>query len=122
MYVFGALYCLLQDGYSRAEMCNIRLGKCSIELGYSCLLLWIVLYFLNSFHGVHVNVNCFFGIRVQQITGVTNNMQRRSGDVLPPPADDYCNNSSVVTVKPIVKASSNVRLLVTWKTFFSSLC
>lgn len=46
-------------------------------------------------------------------------MQRRSGDVLPPPADDYCNNSSAVTVKPIVKASSNVRLLVTWKTFFS---
>ncbi|CAO2812885.1 unnamed protein product [Amaranthus hypochondriacus] len=45
--------------------------------------------------------------RVQQITGVTNNMQRRSGDVLPPPADDYCNNSSAVTVKPIVKASSN---------------
>lgn len=45
--------------------------------------------------------------RVQQITGVTNNLQRRSGNALPPPADDQCNNSSAVVEKPIVKTSSN---------------
>ncbi|XP_021746224.1 uncharacterized protein LOC110712112 isoform X2 [Chenopodium quinoa] len=44
--------------------------------------------------------------RVQQITGVTNNMQRRAGTTLPPPADDYCNNSSVVIEKPTVKNTS----------------
>ncbi|XP_061363165.1 uncharacterized protein LOC133306805 isoform X2 [Gastrolobium bilobum] len=43
--------------------------------------------------------------RVQQITGAVNNMQRRSGNVLPPPVDDNMNNSSE---KPIVKnAPSN---------------
>lgn len=46
--------------------------------------------------------------RVQQITGCTNNMQRRSGTVLPPPADDYCSNNSPVIGKPVVKISSNV--------------
>ncbi|XP_050935083.1 uncharacterized protein LOC103501902 isoform X2 [Cucumis melo] len=40
--------------------------------------------------------------RVQQITGASNNLQRRSGSVLPPPMDDYSNiNSS--NGKPIVK-------------------
>ncbi|WJX44234.1 RING-type E3 ubiquitin transferase [Trifolium repens] len=38
--------------------------------------------------------------RVQQITGTTNSMQRRSGNVLPPPLDDFSINS---TEKPIVK-------------------
>ncbi|KAL2328671.1 hypothetical protein Fmac_022098 [Flemingia macrophylla] len=43
--------------------------------------------------------------RVQQVTSATNNMQRRSGNVLPPPMDDSINNSSA---NPIVKnASSN---------------
>ncbi|XP_012572771.1 uncharacterized protein [Cicer arietinum] len=32
--------------------------------------------------------------RVQQITGATINMQRRSGNVLPPPLDDCTNNST----------------------------
>ncbi|XP_021734920.1 uncharacterized protein LOC110701601 [Chenopodium quinoa] len=41
--------------------------------------------------------------RVQEITGVTNNMQRRAGTLLPPPADDYCNISSAVIEKPSVK-------------------
>ncbi|KAK9677912.1 hypothetical protein RND81_11G175700 [Saponaria officinalis] len=45
--------------------------------------------------------------RVQEITGITNNMQRRSGNVLPPPADDYCNNTPAVTGKPGVKNASN---------------
>ncbi|XP_074276300.1 uncharacterized protein LOC141600034 isoform X2 [Silene latifolia] len=51
--------------------------------------------------------------RVQQITGVTNNMQRRSGSVLPSPADDYCDNSSTVTGKPVVKSSSNSSVNIT---------
>ncbi|KAL8150878.1 hypothetical protein V2J09_020686 [Rumex salicifolius] len=45
--------------------------------------------------------------RVQQITGVMNNMQRRSGDVLPPPFDDYCDNNSATTGKPVGKSTPN---------------
>jgi len=50
--------------------------------------------------------------RVQQITGCTNNVQRRSGTVLPPPADDCCSNSSPVIGKHVVKISSNVSFLL----------
>ncbi|XP_061352035.1 uncharacterized protein LOC133297005 isoform X2 [Gastrolobium bilobum] len=42
--------------------------------------------------------------RVQQITGAANNIQRRSGNVLPPPLDDWTYNSSG---KPIVKNSTS---------------
>lgn len=46
---------------------------------------------------------------MQQITGASNNLQRRSGSVLPPPMDDYSNiNSS--NGKPIVKNTPSVRL------------
>ncbi|GFZ20540.1 RNA binding (RRM/RBD/RNP motifs) family protein [Actinidia rufa] len=44
--------------------------------------------------------------KVQQITGATN-MQRRSGNVLPPPADEYYINSSISSGKPIIKSASN---------------
>ncbi|GMI84063.1 hypothetical protein like AT3G45630 [Hibiscus trionum] len=44
--------------------------------------------------------------RVQQITGTTNNMQRRAGTMLPPPVDDYCPNSSS-TAKSISKSAPN---------------
>ncbi|XP_023772368.1 general negative regulator of transcription subunit 4 isoform X1 [Lactuca sativa] len=48
--------------------------------------------------------------RVQQITGVTNDMQRRSGNLLPPPpADDYSNNNTDTTSaweKPINKTTT----------------
>ncbi|XP_039059516.1 uncharacterized protein LOC120203258 [Hibiscus syriacus] len=44
--------------------------------------------------------------RVQQITGTTNNMQRRAGNMLPPPVDDYCPNSSS-TAKSISKSAPN---------------
>ncbi|KAL1558099.1 RING-type E3 ubiquitin transferase [Salvia divinorum] len=43
--------------------------------------------------------------RVQQITGSTNSTQRRSGYVLPPPADEYCNNTSASSAKPINKTA-----------------
>ncbi|XWS28925.1 hypothetical protein CRYUN_Cryun25bG0113700 [Craigia yunnanensis] len=46
--------------------------------------------------------------RVQEITGATNNMQRRAGNMLPPPVDDYCPNSSVSAAKPIVKNAPNI--------------
>ncbi|KAE9600620.1 putative transcription factor C2H2 family [Lupinus albus] len=42
--------------------------------------------------------------RVQQITGAANNMQQRSGTVLPPPLDDCMNNSPG---KPIIKNASS---------------
>ncbi|XP_022634179.1 uncharacterized protein LOC106756133 isoform X2 [Vigna radiata var. radiata] len=42
--------------------------------------------------------------RVQQITGATSNMQRRSGNVLPPPLDD---NMNTTPAKPIVKNPSS---------------
>ncbi|XP_048233599.1 dentin sialophosphoprotein isoform X2 [Ricinus communis] len=45
--------------------------------------------------------------RVQQITGATNNMQRRAGSMLPPPLDDYSCNGSASAPKPIVKITSN---------------
>ncbi|KAM7279999.1 hypothetical protein ACFE04_007133 [Oxalis oulophora] len=45
--------------------------------------------------------------RVQQITGATNNLQRRAGSVLPPPIDDYCIDTFVSTAKPIVKTATN---------------
>ncbi|GMH12538.1 hypothetical protein Nepgr_014379 [Nepenthes gracilis] len=46
--------------------------------------------------------------RVQQITGVTNNVQRRSGNVLPPPVDDYCYNNCTATGQPVVKSTVNI--------------
>ncbi|XP_024031778.1 uncharacterized protein LOC21394467 isoform X3 [Morus notabilis] len=53
-------------------------------------------------------ISAYTRSRVQQITGAANNVQRRSGNVLPPPIDDYCNNSSASSGKPIVKnVSSN---------------
>ncbi|KAL3653091.1 hypothetical protein CASFOL_002772 [Castilleja foliolosa] len=45
--------------------------------------------------------------RVQQITNSSNSMQRRSGNVLPPPADEYCNNSPASSGKPITKTAIN---------------
>nr|XP_011461365.1 PREDICTED: uncharacterized protein LOC101306895 isoform X6 [Fragaria vesca subsp. vesca] len=51
--------------------------------------------------------------RVQQITGTLNPMQRRSGSVLPPPLDDYCNSSSASTGGPVIKnGSSNTGILI----------
>ncbi|KAG9158198.1 hypothetical protein Leryth_000340 [Lithospermum erythrorhizon] len=48
--------------------------------------------------------------RVQQITGSTNSTQERMGNVLPPPADDYCNISSASTVKVTSKNATNIPL------------
>ncbi|KAJ9543705.1 hypothetical protein OSB04_023412 [Centaurea solstitialis] len=46
--------------------------------------------------------------RVQQITGATTEMQRRSGNLLPPPADDHTNNStSSLWAKPVSKSTTN---------------
>ncbi|KAG9129593.1 hypothetical protein Leryth_014437, partial [Lithospermum erythrorhizon] len=45
--------------------------------------------------------------RVEQITGTINSMQDRTGDVLPPPADDFCNISSASTVKVACKSATN---------------
>ncbi|TQD70267.1 hypothetical protein C1H46_044198 [Malus baccata] len=51
--------------------------------------------------------------RVQQITGTENSMQRRSGSVLPPPLDDYCNTSSASAAGPIIRnGSSNTESLI----------
>ncbi|KAJ1396656.1 Zinc finger, RING-type [Sesbania bispinosa] len=50
-------------------------------------------------------ISAYTRSRVQQITGAAINMQRRSGNVLPPPLDDSMNSSSA---KPILKnAPSN---------------
>ncbi|KAM7527871.1 hypothetical protein LguiB_031281 [Lonicera macranthoides] len=45
--------------------------------------------------------------RVQQITGATNDMQRRSGTMLPPPADEYCNNGPTSSGNPTNKIPAN---------------
>ncbi|KAL7201871.1 hypothetical protein ACSBR1_033547 [Camellia fascicularis] len=52
-------------------------------------------------------ISAYTRSRVQQITGATNNMQRRSGNVLPPAADEYYINSSISSGKPISKSASN---------------
>ncbi|PSR86637.1 General negative regulator of transcription C16C9.04c like [Actinidia chinensis var. chinensis] len=51
-------------------------------------------------------ISAYTRSKVQQITGATN-MQRRSGNVLPPPADEYYINSSISSGKPIIKSASN---------------
>ncbi|PWA60987.1 Nucleotide-binding, alpha-beta plait [Artemisia annua] len=45
--------------------------------------------------------------RVQQVTGATYDMQRRSGNTLPPAADDYSNNSNSAWGKPVIKSTTN---------------
>ncbi|KAL6958545.1 RING-type E3 ubiquitin transferase [Sarracenia purpurea var. burkii] len=45
--------------------------------------------------------------RAQKCTGATNNVQQRSGNVLPPPADEYSMNGSASSEKPISKSASN---------------
>ncbi|KAK6271870.1 PREDICTED: uncharacterized protein LOC18590831 isoform X1 [Theobroma cacao] len=52
-------------------------------------------------------ISAYTRSRVQQITGATNNMQRRAGNMLPPPLDDYCPNSSASAAKPIAKNAPN---------------
>lgn len=47
----------------------------------------------------------FLRSHIQQITGAVTNMERRSGNVLPPPLDDCTSNTSG---KPTVKNSSSV--------------
>ncbi|XP_010557304.1 PREDICTED: uncharacterized protein LOC104826353 isoform X2 [Tarenaya hassleriana] len=50
-------------------------------------------------------ISAYMRSKVQQITGVTNSLQRRAGSMLPPPMDDYGNNSS--STKPIPKVALN---------------
>ncbi|XP_020552277.1 uncharacterized protein LOC105170680 isoform X1 [Sesamum indicum] len=52
-------------------------------------------------------ISAYTRSRVQQITGSSNSTQRRSGNVLPPPADEYCNNTSASSGKPITKTAVN---------------
>ncbi|XP_027342196.1 uncharacterized protein LOC113854995 isoform X3 [Abrus precatorius] len=54
-------------------------------------------------------ISAYTRSRVQQITGAANNMQRRSGNVLPPPLDDCTNISSG---KPIVKNASSTSVSI----------
>ncbi|GLU02450.1 hypothetical protein SLE2022_197000 [Rubroshorea leprosula] len=52
-------------------------------------------------------ISAYTRSRVQQLTSATNNMQWRSGSVLPPPVDDYCQNSTASTARPIAKNAPN---------------
>nr|GEU75520.1 nucleotide-binding, alpha-beta plait [Tanacetum cinerariifolium] len=52
-------------------------------------------------------VSAYTRNRVQQITGATNDMQRRSGNLLPPPADDYSIHNTSAWAKPISKSTTN---------------
>ncbi|OVA09934.1 RNA recognition motif domain [Macleaya cordata] len=52
-------------------------------------------------------ISAYTRSRVQQITAATNNLQRRSGSVLPPPSDDFCNNDTASSAKPIPKSIPN---------------
>ncbi|KAH6822069.1 hypothetical protein C2S53_015857 [Perilla frutescens var. hirtella] len=50
-------------------------------------------------------ISAYTRSRIQQATSSSNSIQRRSGNVLPPPEDEYCNNSSTFSGKPMVKTS-----------------
>ncbi|MCL7034119.1 hypothetical protein MKW94_016476 [Papaver nudicaule] len=53
-------------------------------------------------------ISAYTRSRVQQITGATNNSLRRSGNVLPPPADELINISAPSSEKPIpINVSNN---------------
>ncbi|KAI3928996.1 hypothetical protein MKX01_029525 [Papaver californicum] len=52
-------------------------------------------------------ISAYTRSRVQQITGATNNSLRRSGNVLPPPADELINISAPTSEKPIPISVSN---------------
>ncbi|KAL3829150.1 hypothetical protein ACJIZ3_017952 [Penstemon smallii] len=52
-------------------------------------------------------VSAYTRNRVQQSIGSSNSIQRGSGNVLPPPADEYCNNSSASSGKPITKIATH---------------
>ncbi|KAJ6778374.1 CCR4-NOT TRANSCRIPTION COMPLEX RELATED [Salix koriyanagi] len=51
-------------------------------------------------------VSAFTRSRVQQIIGATNNLHRRSGNVLPPPADECTNRNISLTAKNDSKSSN----------------
>ncbi|KAJ6300147.1 hypothetical protein OIU76_021028, partial [Salix suchowensis] len=51
-------------------------------------------------------VSAFTRSRVQQIIGATNNLHRRSGNVLPPPADECTNRNMSLTAKNDSKSSN----------------
>ncbi|KAF5208352.1 Ccr4-not transcription complex subunit [Thalictrum thalictroides] len=51
-------------------------------------------------------VSAYTRSRVQQITGATNNLERRSGDVLPPPVDEF-SISGTASSKPISRSPSD---------------
>ncbi|KAF9664994.1 hypothetical protein SADUNF_Sadunf16G0076100 [Salix dunnii] len=51
-------------------------------------------------------VSAFTRSRVQQIIGATNNLHRRSGNVLPPPADECTNKNISLTAKHDSKSSN----------------
>jgi len=57
----------------------------------------------------------FLRSHIQQITGAATNMERRSGNVLPPPLDDCTSNTSG---KPTVKISSSV--CISFRSTFTS--
>ncbi|MCL7025819.1 hypothetical protein MKW94_029950 [Papaver nudicaule] len=46
--------------------------------------------------------------RVQQNTATTNNLDRRSGSMLPPPYDDFCIDDTTSSTKPIPKSVPNI--------------
>ncbi|KAI4382345.1 hypothetical protein MLD38_008321 [Melastoma candidum] len=50
-------------------------------------------------------ISAYTRTRVQQLTGNPINLQRRSGNVLPPPLDEHSCNSSASTGKPILKSA-----------------
>eukprot|EP00258_Populus_trichocarpa_P042855 XP_024458874.1 uncharacterized protein LOC18100238 isoform X2 [Populus trichocarpa] len=58
-------------------------------------------------------VSAFTRSRVQQIVGATNNLHRRSGNVLPPSADESTNRNISSTAKLDANASSNQNI-VNW--------
>ncbi|KAI3980510.1 hypothetical protein MKX01_008927 [Papaver californicum] len=53
-------------------------------------------------------ISAYTRSRVQQMTAATNNSDRRSGSMLPPPFDDFCINDTESSAKPIPRSVPNI--------------
>ncbi|MFQ6619569.1 hypothetical protein Gotur_000516 [Gossypium turneri] len=102
-YIHLAVFSASSSFFTSSEIaCNFVFGTAI------CLQCWSAVSFDNASKvSVFLLVLPGSSPRVQQITGATNNMQRRPGNMLPPPADDYCPNSSASAAKLITKSSPN---------------
>lgn len=96
-----------------ARILVFSLNKCIHQVHFTGLVPSLLLYSVGICTILAVwliqLVLCFHRNRVHQIVGATHNMQRRSGNMLPPPLDDPLNGNGVTTDNAIVGSALKVR-------------